>query len=538
MCRSKDDGNYYRCQCDSSENRQARRVNKKAMDAITSELIMNPAQDRVMRTHYVGEITLDDGQKYEPGNDPAQNALTLMNKYGDHGQYTASWERSAQRTQEVEAIKEIGRNVSLMAEEKVGFATQDMEREWSNVCQNEDEARELVSKNIDLSRKHRPSYKEPWDTEEHALEYERNEKESTRLFQRASDAKDRFNKMHGQFGSALIQSISELREEEMGVPQEGLKFYVHKSTDTRAAQTLSKSIDCFPRSMIEASNKQGSNFRPVFSQHRPHYGAEVRVENKEGFRPRLTSFSRGEVPLEYAHQYVEYKLTEDERRERQLGLTDYQQYEEYSVTMYSSWEHGELQENGKPRGAGWQNVEVFQKDYSTGEYTSSMRWMRRRVIGRERQKGRKMILNELRVVDPKKAGEDNPMVRNVAIHEFTHRMEDLYPAMGRYENDFLQNRRALNADGTSESLVPVFGEEDSDKHEIGYADSFAETYTGKVYGQSLRHFEILSTGNQSVFGQYDHKYLYSKQSDGHQKIDNELRDFTVGMMTTMLRKRS
>jgi len=171
---------------------------------------------------------------------------------------------------------------------------------------------------------------------------------------------------------------------------------------------------------------------------------------------------------------------------------------------YASKWHHRFKRDGTPTGPGWE----------------------KHVDGKGVERYRRVIKRRITSVDYNKANllvdeHVNP-VNNVrgfdsAIHELGHRMEAVHvPHLSLIQEAFY-NRRT---EGQPHTRLY------KGKSEYSIPDSFASDYMGKTYNDST-HFEILTTGMESIFGG---SYAGGLVGLNSKKPDYDMRNFIVGLL--------
>ena len=503
MCRGKNESGSRRCPCDTSEKRRLRRVNRGKMGEVDTVKLKAAEEIPVALTSNI--------EGYTPTTDPRKNIAALQKIYRDE----IRWPE-----ENLEIVREIGKESSKLAYEKAGVT----EEEYKEAVKMRAEKNKIVEAQVDKMIEHRNSmYELDRDSEEYQEaheEWDELNEEKKKLQEDRNEISDKADEIHQKLGRAYIETISEVRGEEMGVGEEGLVLAPKApSAVKKAGKDLEGHLGCYPRSWIETSNERG-NLYPQFSRKRAHYRGYHTIASGET-RIIPHSFSENEVPLEWAHKYRE--ITPEEREEQGLNewnSPDEKLYEELNVTFHSEFRDG-YDEDGNPRGKGWKKITVYQRTYDEVEYKKVEKWARVRRARRQ-PVGKKIAVSQLTFPEYS--------LGNVARHEFAHRMEHLHPEIGHLEESFLEDRK-----GEDEETVRIY----KGKQEYAYADSFNETYTGKIYGgrsmddKNQVFHEVLSTSVEDMFSKSSSAGVISSQG----KLDLDLRNFTLGVLASVRLKK-
>lgn len=491
MCNPKSAGSqYYRCGCDTSEKRQLRRVNRKARSAVDNPL--TPLSEKETPP----PLPVD----YTPTLNPRENITTLKSLYDEH--------YSDVHTSML-ITKEIGKNTSLLAEEKAGFTHEDMQKNVDTLQSYENQIDDLKSKFSDktLSQEKKDEYNA----------------QIAELYEKRKQPYKDFVSNHEAMGQAYKEAIAEARGEPLGAERVGLTVSDHKDSYKRLAKKIEPRLDCFPESWVEASNSR-NNLAPRESTRRSHYAQNTSVVTERRIIPYIFDKSNPPKPDE-AHKYR--KLTEEEVRSHVdpsivSPVEDY--YEKVGWTRYSELEHGKMKDDGTPPGPRWQLNIIQERDYSqSGEvYREKTLWMRKKPTPRSKANVSKSVkLSELTIPPVKRAGEEE--AKRVTIHEFSHRMEDSIPRLGKLQGAFLRSRKK------TDKMVSIY---DEGKEEKAYDAGFQNLYSSKFYNDGDVHFEVMSTGMEGLFNKEDNTdgIFYSKKNP---QMDTDFKDFVLGTVTTV-----
>lgn len=547
MCNAKTSANPYRCDCDTSEKRQMRRVNRRQRDSVESRMstltIEKPTTPQ-RETHLAGA----EHMQYEDSGDPRENInrlFTLMELQNVDADY-------------VKAMKEVGHNVTLIAEEKSGVTQAEIQAAYDDYMEKDGikkEYRKTVMAGIykernEIFNEYRAFKRENPDQEipeelakrEKALEDRKKEAEEveSRMFKDSITAKREFEAKHEALGRGYRAAISEARNEEMGPDgPEGLNLHSLTRSKKRVAAEAAPHLDIYPRSWIEASNRKG-NLIIRESTRRAHYLSSRSYQTKARIIP-CSFMGDGEPPIDSAHEYR--LLSKEEMQEIAPHLADNgtKYYERTEWTEFSKYEHDRgsfdddmkwqsyYEKEGKPPGRGWQlktvkkrvNYDLPYRDPNA--YEDREVWMRKKR--RHMQAAEKVHVAEVTV--PK--GEYHAGKIATLQHEFAHRMEASVSYLADAQRVYLESR-TTNENGEREAQVNLYGTYGQNA-ERAYPDNFRNTYTGKTYNG--RHFEVLSTGVEGLFSKSTG--IYYSEKEGQTEMDTDLRDFVLGSLTSLHR---
>jgi hypothetical protein len=124
------------------------------------------------------------------------------------------------------------------------------------------------------------------------------------------------------------------------------------------------------------------------------------------------------------------------------------------------------------------------------------------------------------------SGHTQNDITDTAVHEFTHRMEDLRPGLLEAEREFFNMRTVGEEWQSLQKLYPGHGYRTD---EISKVDRFKHAYSGKEYtpdrGYSGNYYEIATMGVEDAFRQAGPpEWLTS---------DTEYRDFIAGVLAIL-----
>ena len=521
MCKRKDDAPFgeNRCSCDTSEARQARRVNAK------TRIKNSPLVEPKPAPH---PTTLDETLLLEYTPQMVQEFLGNIN-------FTP---KTAEEEQQLEhQISVLGSIVLNVAEEKFGAPTDEQLKTIADEEHNNDTkltqnliiestaARQLKEEYVSfLSHKYDvSSFKISHGssgllTAEEKTKYDLLEKDHTeavealslhkygyknsagktkaqllkiqRDFLKQKDYDSQYGRLIRERGEAYVKALHFLGVE----TAEFSTVNVGEESGTTATKALREATMFYPKSWVEKSNQhQIDKTTPLVlksTSARAHY-ADGSLIVKQNLRHRFVSKPAGWVPdgdpgeayyeVTDSGEWVDPKSgivkTSEDHSTKILGPLGEKAWVRvpYQVYPYPRLE--------KPKGLGW-------TEYSYKTDTGGTKTVWRRPYLREEGNGYADVITVSSDFDSyrvtKTAGA------RVAAHEFAHRMEHVIPGVKIVEDVFLKRRTGqYTANPDSRSNVGV------GKIEHGYADNFPTKYAGRTYPDGSR--EIFSVGMESLF---------------------------------------
>lgn len=491
MCNPKSSSNYYRCDCDTSEKRQLRRVNRKARDLVVNPL--TPVSLQEAPSAY--SLPFD----YTPSADPHENIRNLQNLYE---------ENKFDNPNAVLILKEIGNNVETLAEQRAGITSVELQAEADNVGEALKEKNANNHSYDELSKMSEEERTEMWER-------------ATEIGKRYSAAEKAFNEKFEKMGLAYREIISEIRGEPMGAGEEGIVVSDAKPQYKALAKKMERRLDCFPQSWIAASNA-AKNLAPRESKRRAHYASTIKVSTGRRIIPYVTSGNESFSPDE-EHKFEE--LTPQQLKDNNIEVHPGERYyQEVDWTHYSQWEHGKLQEDGTPPGPRWKLMTIKRREYRDGEthFVEETKWMRKKPPARNANavKGTKLV-SEITFPKVGKDGYGEFTAKKTTIHEFAHRMEDCVPRLKHLEAAYIDSRKE------SDKKVRIY---DDGRAEYAADAGFRELYSGKTYPDGSS--EVMSTGMEVLFTREDFRNGVFV-SDKNPQMDTDFRDFVLGTIATV-----
>lgn len=322
--------------------------------------------------------------------------------------------------------------------------------------------------------------------------------------------------------------------EEFGVSlNPNLKAEAAEKSNSRALKSLNNVMQYFPESWVNSSNEHHNKLIVKFTKGRAHYStiASQRVNAPKYSSERKPSDWRPE-PGDRAYDNA-VRLTDSDRNPdgtyKYLDEVSGRTYRVRppaageAVWMVPSYKHYEKRGRDgtisyePAKKEGWESYEFDGYDYSVSppQHRIHTRW--------RKMETRSIISNN---VDPSSAmseltvsGDNDSEMNRVASHEFCHRAEHVVPGVAKAEKAFLAYRSKQHTDNPDKLEQIRSGE-------IGYKDSFATHYAGRVYDG--RSFEVLSVGMEML--------LYGSnggfQGRGDFRKDTEHRNFVLGLIAS------
>lgn len=284
-----------------------------------------------------------------------------------------------------------------------------------------------------------------------------------------------------------------------------------------AVKSLKEALKFFPQEWIDKSNANNS-ITPLEvknSSGRAHY--QTKAERTESI-----SFTKAQIyekPEDWVpdpHDRSESEFTDlngkDEWVDPLSGKTltegnTYTRKEGEEIKPLRKWvkfEYDYKQQETPPRGKGWEKVELKSRDYVDGKMGEEYLVTHYRKKKAGKKKGSETVsFAELTVNRDATVyvGTDNGM--RIAMHEFSHRMEDTVRPISGYEDAFLRRRAGIISEDSNtipEKLSSIYTPDGAvqGQKELGYKDNFPDHYMGKVY-VNAHYREILSMGMESLF---------------------------------------
>lgn len=532
MCRGTLEKGTRRCPCDTSANRQARRVNQRSMAGVETK---PPAdlEKTIEKNTFDSSSIIDkipQAKKYKLDGTPSENVKAL-HQLADEIELDRN-ESIFTGAEGLPIVVEVGKNINAQAEHIAGFSEEELNNEAEAMYKKTEEFDEEYS--TLLLRIRINNRKKDYDEEQMKEDIERRKQMNQESY--ALQDKEKEIKLKRQkFKEAQFQALKELRGGEFGVGEEGLT--VHDSStpgQKKSAKILETAIGCYPRSWIEASNAYQHQIIVKEANSRAHY-KDILADSKEkvlAVKHPVNEYDikhMRDTPTAYA------ELTPAELKKHNITPTkdsagrDKPVFALQKYTMYDPFYHGQLQEDGMPKGRGWKK-RVNENILTDGEPHVSFYKTKHAMKPVRTDQVREIKLY-------KYVGDENAPVlhkaHSTAIHEFAHRCEDVMKVIPSLENAFIKSRAKAD-----EKLTLIRGGRGARK-EVGYADSFNNVYTGRIYydrrtGEDKKqYYEVLSTGIEGVFGSGTYVNKYKRGQTLH---DTHLRDFTLGVLGTVNRK--
>lgn len=310
----------------------------------------------------------------------------------------------------------------------------------------------------------------------------------------------------------------------------GVELKFDSTSDKRKAAILQEAVNVYPSEWIMASNENTASLKVKKTVGRAHYNRNagqvkvvpsfIFVTKDKDFKPNGTRFESDWVQLqpdEYGN--ITYK-------DEALGI-NFSTYasDKESVWIKPAWEYANawaVGSGGTPRGRGWELATIMDsvRNPATGDYEMKETTVWRRQAKEKRAIGESKA--EL-LIDGTKGSLVNSEGYDSAVHEFAHRVEDSdVPMLKELQDTFY--RRRTEVDGTPMEKVRLY----KGKNEFAIPDSFTADYMGKRYEQQ-KHFEILSTGMEAVFG----NSYGGLVGVGGKKPDHDMRNFILGLLASI-----
>lgn len=327
----------------------------------------------------------------------------------------------------------------------------------------------------------------------------------TPIEERMQDARAQIRAAEDAYFARKRELLGELRP--MGGTLEWTTAGV--STPKRVDAHIQKAASMLPADWIDRSARavedgRAKPLRVRESTTRAHYCASKEITRRETtekivWSPPSIIAEYENNPTPYREVIYEDQMTQEQLEQRRDYYADHLPTRSYDVAWpgQMDWgtgrtvvnEDGTLNVTGRAA-AGWERHE-----YTDSDGEERLCWRRpKKEVNTWRESGNA----ELTI--PKGAEESS-----TALHELTHRCEDVHPRLGFLEAEFLR-RRTTGEDGRRQPLEPYYK---GARGEAVRPDSFIDRYIGKDYG-TTRYHEVLSVGHEVA--------LYGR-SGGFGKID-------------------
>lgn len=556
MCKAKNDAKTYRCNCDTSKKRQARRVSISTRKKIIEEHgITTPVSHAVLPTPQESIEVLEKEVKQ------------LLAEYSENGDfyYCTGEERKAKYQELEQKITQIGSLTADIAEERVGIFLEDFNPPERSLLLEEAEKKLVTVTNtfnkdysayIDYTKQNSHMEKairklrreeKPLSEEEELYQAEKSRlknisEESREIMHTTADELKTLKELSEEEKEKLTllsQSYLNVISESRSLASAKDSINAHEQADTashkRAQKIVESQLGYFPSAWVEESNRtplvmRESQTRSHYSSSRNHIfyplGRKVKIEYMtEAVREHNQRLDPSQVLRTLSPEEKErYEKATGSHTPDHLEIVDVRSYKEFSFSGKEKWDF----EKNRPKGAEWEEREYVYSDGKT-----------RTVWAKDDTKYDKHYFVAPEVTIPKISAKQfkeysnlKNYVESIAIHEYAHRCESTYNKniLSKLQDTFLE-RRTTAEDGTREDLTVIYENDGKKEKEIGYRNSFSTHYIGRVYEHANR--EVLSMGMEMIFKNTTGGMTRVGTGLAHKGADKDHRNFILGLLRTV-----
>lgn len=248
-------------------------------------------------------------------------------------------------------------------------------------------------------------------------------------------------------------------------------------TTGKARAIMNEALGNVPQTWVDASNLSvedgGPPLRVWQSKRRAHYmsnrSTEVRSETAKTFIADYSRRAEGWEPKPGTEAFYEHSKTPPKNANTSIKDRDLGEDEWFVTPM--EWEYNGW---GEPRGRGWEEVVI----------RGRAAW-HRPIVTQATQGWRQEA--EITIPHARDARDKKP--QSVALHEFSHRTEEVLPDAARISQAFLEAR--------TKGEAPTWLGEGYQKSEVTRRDNFSNPYVGKYYKGGGT--EVLSMGMEELW---------------------------------------
>ena len=331
-----------------------------------------------------------------------------------------------------------------------------------------------------------------------------------RINEMESGTDERSRKIKDDLAGAYLQTLSQVRAIGTLAPQ------WHPRSDKTARDIFTDATTVFPDDWIYASNTTGTGAPAVrVSKRRAHYHPRRQLK-KSGVKVKTMPLTSEEA----TRDIEQYGRSSDPRSEyvaysenTRPHWADHDSVEWTEFTVASQYRDGPYDENTPPPGRGWQKWENPDPSHPL-----SYAWRRpktQKVYTGDTESFAEITTDSL----------DLDNIQPVAVHELSHRFEDVVPGIRLAVNPFLERRTTDPETGERNPLFNLYP--GSREKEMSRKGGFVCDYIGKEY-EGTTHTEVLSVGMESLFTG-SNGGLIGMSKD---KPDLEHRDLVLGVLAT------
>lgn len=321
--------------------------------------------------------------------------------------------------------------------------------------------------------------------------------------------------------------ISQLR------PTGGALNVKENSSDKAAVELLAKTAGKdYPTAWLEEHNAQSSDFVAKITENRPNYAASGQyseLDEDDGIDKAVptTAYAVGTENLVAKIEEVfgkdtpisKFALNHPFTGETLTGFsTQYSNETIYDPNIHKEEPSVETGWQFKPTLSAVGLGTPGMSDDEIMETWSKSYWVKPETTTKK----------EVKVLSMFAANDDEPKstmkvtAEAISYHEFAHRLEEIKPIIARQEKAFLKRRTGKTEENMFQDLQFIA------PGEFAHSGGFVDTYMGREYLQGGNHYEVLSTGVESLYGgSYGGLMGLSKNFS---RPDTDHRNFVLGTL--------
>lgn len=558
MCRSVIEGGR-RCPHDGNDGRRARRINSNLKDALKDNVdtivVATVSKDSDDNVYSINDIKkeIEEFEKLKNELEELSSLKKPWNGEANGVKYpNLNQAFKALKSQMESTTRSIGEKISQIAHERTGHSAKDiayyansrqleLEETYVSLQKEELELRQQVVERLKLSS---PTFafdslaKAHFDNEEDeelSALYEKRQN----IEKKISDNSSELRIFKSQLDKKYWSMVSKNQESYLSVLKElrdfGGELQTSEDSHDEKSEILKEAAAFYPSSWIEKSNSL-TPMKVKATQRRAHYNGEAAQTTINVIPMERIVIRDHDYKPSGKKEIGMYKVEPDEDGICKAVLSSQEEVEHYitkneSLWIQPVWEFPSpythrYDANGKPKGNGWEEVEITETVLDSE--TNQEKLETTKIWRRQSKKRVTKTVNfsaEI-LVDSEPADTINKRNGwNSAIHELAHRMEDAQPTkyLSIMEQEFYDRRTTLS-DGNKMKEIRLY----KGKNEFGIPDDFVSDYMGKNY-EDKKYFEILSTGMESVFGS---SYGNLNGVTGR-KADKDMRNFILGLLSVI-----
>lgn len=559
MCRSNLEGGR-RCPHDGSDGRRARRINSQLKQAYTDEDV-NPITE-IKVSHESKKYSIEEVRetivKFESTRALLEELSSSKKPWAgqiDGVKYPSlSQAFQALRSRLESLTREAGEGITSLAYQKTGKTAKEiafyadskqleLEEAYVNTQKEEQSLREEVVNKFKLSsgtfafdNLAQAYFKDQSDPEIEAL-YKR-WTENTKNYEEVRSKLLSFkSKLDGTYWKMVSENQKAYHDTLKEIRSFGGELQTSDDSHKEKSELLKQAASLYPTKWIESSN-QLPPMKVKTTKARAHYNSKAAQKEVKVVPREQTVFKDADyTPSNSKSEYGMVKVEPDENGKYFVHNHLWNSKEEYIVGENQSlwvkpiWDFASpytqsYDANGKPKGNGWEEIEISEKTYDpkTNSHVEETKkiWARqsKRRVTNTIEFGAEILVDDSPThIEGKDKGWD------CALHELAHRMEDAQPSkyLSILEEEF-HKRRTTSSDGSRMKEIRLY----KGKNEFGIPDDFVSDYMGKIY-EDRKYFEILSTGMEAVFGS-NYGNLHGVLG---KKSDPDMKNFILGLLAVV-----